>query len=112
MQNYKKFEIKHSIKNIPNAKNEEYKEKLIEKTQHLVRRMRWKAKFFEDENNVATEEHDNYGFKTTRLPKPVDNLKAFEEDLINMVKNVEFKTNRSRFQSELIKTVRDIFNKP
>ena len=47
------FEIKHLTKNIPNAKNEEYKEALIEKTQHLVRRMRFKAKFFEDENETV-----------------------------------------------------------
>ena len=47
---YKHFEIKHYVKNIPTAKNEEYKEKLIKQTQHRVRRMRWKAKFFEDEN--------------------------------------------------------------
>ena len=78
MPSYKKFEIKHSSQNIPDAKNEEYKKQLIEKTEHLVRRMRWKTKFFEDENNVAAEEHD----KTTRLPTPVNNLKVFEEDLI------------------------------
>ena len=107
MPNFKKFEIKHSTKNIPNAKNEEYKETLIEKTQHLVRRMRFKAKFFEDENLIA-EEYDNYGFKTKRSPKPIDHLQAFEEDLIKMVQNVEFRTTRSRFQNELLKIVRDI----
>ena len=70
--------------------------------------MKWKAKSFKDENNVAEEEHDSCGFKTTRIPKPVDDLKAFAEDLINMVKNLEFRTSRSRFQAELIKTVQDI----
>ena len=59
--------------------------------------MRLKAKLFEDENDVAAEEHDSYVFKTTPLPKLVDDLKVFVEDLINMVKNVEFRTSKSRF---------------
>ena len=33
--------------------------------------MRFKAKFFEDENETV-EEYDTYGFKTKRSPKPVD----------------------------------------
>ena len=100
MPNFKKFEIKHSTKSIPNAKNKEYKEALIEKTQRLVRRMRFNAKFF--------DEYDTYGFKTNRSPKPVDYLQAFEGDLIKMVQNVEFRTTRSRFQTELLKIVRDV----
>ena len=107
MSNFKKFEIKHSTKNIPNASESVYKEALIQKTQHLVRRMRWKAKFFEEED-VSTEDHDNYGFKTTRTPKPIEHLQAFEEDLIRMVQNVEFRKTRSQFQTELLKIVRDI----
>ena len=57
---------------------------------------------------MSEEEHDNYGFKTTRTPKPIKHLQAFEEDLIKMVQNVEFRTTRSRFQNELLKIVRDI----
>ena len=107
MYEFKKFEIKHSTKNIPCAKQEVYKEALIQKTQHLVRRMRWKAKFFEEEDHNV-EEHETYGFKTTCTPKPIQHLQAFEEDLIKMVQNVEFRTTRSRFQNELLKIVRDI----
>ena len=108
MSEFKKFEIKHSTKNIPNASEEEYKQALIQKTQHLVRRMRWKAKFFEEEEEVSAEDHDNYGFKTTRTPKPIQHLQAFEEDLINMVQNVEFRKTRSKFQTELSEIVRNI----
>ena len=54
MASFKKFEINHSIKNIPKSSNENYKENLIDKTEHILRRMRWKAKFFEEENDVAT----------------------------------------------------------
>ena len=108
MSKFKKFEIKHSTKNIPNASEEEYKQALIQKTQHLVRRMRWKAKFFEEEEEVSAEDHDNYGFKTTRTPKPIQHLQAFEEDLINIVQNVEFRKTKTKFQTELSEIVRNI----
>ena len=40
---------------IPCAKlNDAYLEEVIKKSQHLIRRMRWKAKFFEEEDQVAT----------------------------------------------------------
>jgi len=108
MSDFRKFNIKHSTKNIPCAKQDAYKEALIQKSQHLIRRMRWKAKFFEEEDQVAAEEHETYGFKTTRTPKPIQHLQAFEEDLFKMVQSVEFRTSRIRFQNELLKTVRDI----
>ena len=75
--------------------------------QHLVRRIRFKTKFFEDAN-VAAEDYDTYGFKTKRSPKPVNYLQTFEENLIKMVQNVELRTTRSRFQTELLKVVRDV----
>ena len=65
-------------------KTKNIKKQLKKKTQHLVIRMRLKAKLFEDEN-VAAEKYDTYGLKTKRSPKPVDHLQAFEEDLIKMV---------------------------
>ena len=81
MWNFKKFDIKYSTKNIPSTRNEEYKEAGIEKTQHLVRRIMFKAKFFKDES-VISEECESYGFKTKRSPKSMYHLKVFEEDPI------------------------------
>ena len=96
--------------NILCAKQDVYKEALIQKTQHLARRMRWKAKFFEEEDQVAAEEHKTYGLKTQAHLSQYNIyiLQAFEEDLIKMVQDVEFRTSRSRFQNELLKIVRDI----
>ena len=62
----------------------------------------------ESEDQVAAEEHETYGFKTTRTPKPTQHLQTFEEDLIKMVQDVEFRTSRSHFQNELLKIVQDI----
>ena len=67
--------------------------------------MWWKAKFFKETDQVAAEKHETYGFKTTRTPKPIQLLKAFEEDLIKILQNVEFRTTRRRFQNELLKIV-------
>jgi len=70
--------------------------------------MRRKPKLFEEENDVAAEDHEPNGFKTT--PKPIQHLQVFEEDFIKMVQNVMFKTTRSRFHNELLKIVRDLGN--
>ena len=45
------------------------------------------------------------GFKTTLVTKPDDNLKEFEEDVINMVRNMEFRKSRSCFQTIMNETV-------
>ena len=49
-----KVNLGYSTKNIPFANKEQYKMKLIEKTEALIKRMRWKATFF-----LARNEEDN-----------------------------------------------------
>ena len=41
----------YSTKNIPLASKESYKYKLIDKTEKLLKRMRWKAYFFDKHND-------------------------------------------------------------
>ena len=108
MSDFRKFNIKYSTKNIPCAKQDTYKEALIQKSQHLIRRMQWKAKIFEEEEQVAAEEHETYGFKTTRTPKAIQYLQAFEKDLIKMIQSVELIISRSRFKNKILKIVQDI----
>ena len=65
---YKRFELKHSLKNIPIPGKEEYKLKLIDKTRHFLRRMRLKAFFFEKEDQQQNEVSERYGFKSRFTP--------------------------------------------
>ena len=55
-----------------------------------------------DENDTATEN------RTTTDSKPAGNLNAFEENLINIFRNVEVRKSRTSFQTDLMNVVRNI----
>ena len=42
----KKFEFRHSLKNIPIPQKDVFMKKLISKTEDFIQRIRWKAFFF------------------------------------------------------------------
>ena len=60
----------YSLKNIPVPTLSSYKLRLIEKTESVIKRMRWKAHFFlkEDSNDETKQERESYGFKTRKMP--------------------------------------------
>ena len=64
-----KTNLHYSAKNIPTASNNTYKTQLIAKIEAVIKRMRWKAIFFEansEENEEDEEDHqiENYGLKS------------------------------------------------
>ena len=42
-----------------------------------------------------------YGLRTKMSPPSINELKGFENDLISLIKNIEFKKTGSKFQSKL-----------
>ena len=84
-----KLSIGFSTKNIPLPSQNDFSQRLIEKTEHFLRRMRWKAYFFLNPD-VSTTSKDTYGFKSTKNPPPVDELKEFEDDMLKMVQSTKF----------------------
>ena len=98
-----KVNLGYSTKNIPFANKEQYKMKLIEKTEALIKRMRWKATFFlaRNEEDDENEKPENYNLPTKKCPKQVTELVAFERDLFNMVRNIEFRNAKSVFQDRM-----------
>lgn len=79
----------YSLKNIPIPPEKLYKKRLLEKIDDVTKRMRWKAYFLE--RNDTREEKDNYGFKTRTCPPPTKEMENFENDLIEMAQNVDFR---------------------
>ena len=51
---------------------------------------------------------NNFGFKTKNTPPPCAELEKFEEDLLNLSKNIKFKNTKSNFQKKLHKDVSEI----
>ena len=100
------FNIAYSNKNIPIPSENEYKLKLIMKTENFLKRMRWKALAFL--GKLKGSDKENFGFKTVKCPSSVKELVPFENDMMEMIKNLEFKRVHSEFQSILNNDIREI----
>ena len=83
-----KFSVNHSTKNIPLPSQNDYRQRLIEKTEQFLRRMRWKAYFFLNPGTISNTK-DTYGFK------------EFENDMLKMIQSTKFKHIKSPFLNKL-----------
>jgi len=94
-----KFNIGYSTKNIPLPSQNDFLQRLIEKTKQFLLRMRWKAYFFLNPS-TSTASKDTYGFKSTknthdRWTKRFNKLKDNTERIKNGTKLLiaAYKTN-------------------
>ena len=106
--------LSYSTKNIPLGNERSYKVHLIEKVEAVIKRMRWKATFFQEnrknENNEENPRPENYGLKTANCPDQVKDLIPFEKDLIKLAKNIKFRRTTSNFQNQMKDDIRAIWN--
>ena len=58
--------------------------------------------------NLIELDKDNYGFKTVKCPSSVKEVVSFENDVMDMIKNLEFKRVNNEFQSNLRNDIRQI----
>ena len=79
---------------------DEYKCKLIEKTEHLCKRMRWKPFFFLHPS-VDGNRKETFGFSSPKSPPQVHAMLNFEKRLLGMVKNIKFRKVKCEFQKKL-----------
>ena len=108
--NYQVKDFGYSTKNILLASKSKYLQTLIEKTESLIHRMRWKAFFFL-QNDTLSSDKETYGFKSKRPPPHVSALDEFEDNMLNMIQRIEFKTNctaTNNLQAKLDKDVQEI----
>ena len=66
--------------------------------------MRWKAFHFLGLTTPANK--NTFGFKSKNCPPSVKEMRAFEEGMINIIKNIEYK----EFQQDLKKDISSIKN--
>ena len=100
-----KFNISYSTKNIPLPSRNDYLQRLIEKTEQFLRRMRWKAHFYLNHDTTSSSK-ETYGFKSTKNPPPI------EDDVLKMIQSVKFKQLNSPFLNKLKKDTDRIKNEP
>ena len=77
----------HSIKNIPLPSAKDYNRALIEKTELLCKRMRWKAFFFLNPN-VGINKKETFGFTSKKTPPQISEMLNFEKRLLQMIANI------------------------
>ena len=79
----------------------------------VIARMRWKAIYFNNNNSTDNNTEDNtewYGLKSPYSPRQVKELTPFENDLVELIRNIKFRTSRNTFQEKLkedIKLIKD-----
>ena len=107
--NFIRKPINYSTKNIPLTSEKAYKKLLVEKIELLIKRIRWKAFFFDNPSNDE-ESVQKYGFKSRSSPAQHKDLIKFEEDLLALAKNVKFSKTTNKFQQNLMKDIKSIKN--
>ena len=107
----KKFNIGYSTKKIPLPSRNDYLQRLIEKTEQFLRKLRWKAYFFFLNPDTAPSSKKTYGFKSTKNPPPVEEL-DFEDGMLKMVNYVKLKQVNNSFLNKLTDDTELIRNEP
>ena len=97
--NMEKVSFDQSLKNIPVPDIKTYRESLIGSLDKVIKSFRWKAKFFLKPR--AKQSKENYGLKTIKSPETIPELKNFENDLIKMAQNIEFRKFENNLQKNL-----------
>lgn len=93
-----------SLKYIPNTNRSNYFVKLIQKSEEVIRRMRWLAHFFLRKNN--TKWPVDYGFSSKRTASFAKRL--LEEDLLDIVNSISFYKKKNYFHKTSGRIATDI----
>ena len=72
--------------------------------------MSWKALEFLGKLNKKNNNTETYGFQSIRFPPAVEELSNFENNLLLMIKNIEFRKINKSFQERLSNDIKQIKN--
>ena len=103
-----KFNFGYSNNNIPIATERQYKFKLVENIEALIKRMPWKAFYFEQSNTRKNSKNINYGLTSDKTPPPMKLLELFEKDLFKTVEKIRFRKMNWEFQDKLTSDIKGI----
>ena len=103
-----KVNFNYSLKNIPIPGKNYYLKCLLDKLNHFVRRLRWKAFFFDHKTEQNPNYEKNFGFTSDRCPPRCNDLAEFENDLYKMVRSIKFRKITNPFLLKLAKDVKYI----
>ena len=70
-QRMDKFNFGYSTNNITKATEKQYKLKLVEKIKAVIKRMQWKAFYFEQSDTRNNSKNIYYGLTSDKAPSPL-----------------------------------------
>ena len=70
-------------------------------TDSFLRRIRWKAHHFLKPAGTQSPTNETFGFRITKSPPAIKELNQFEDKMLTLIQNIEFKTDRNKFQRKL-----------
>jgi len=107
-----KVNLGYSLKNIPIPSQSSYLKSFISKVDSFIHRIRWKAYFFDknQEQDNVNETKANYGFKSEKSPPQHKALIPFENDLYELINTITFSRHRNSFQKKLVADIKSIKN--
>ena len=86
----------------------------MEKIELRIKRMRWKAHFYNERKDAKENEThtipETSGLKSLNCPPQVRELIQFESDLLDIIKSLKFRKTRSSFQNILKDDINTINN--
>ena len=94
----------YSMKNIPIPGKHQYQKKLIQKGEEFITRLRWKM--FALQNPDTSTSKETFGFKTSNTAPQFFEIKPFETDFFEMIKNIQYRHVYNNFQIELKKDIK------
>ena len=89
VMNMEQVNFNYSLKNIPIPTEKEYLIELISSINIFIANVKWRCFHFQNPTNSNRKE--TFGFKTTSPPPSIFELKQFEQELYDIVKNIKFK---------------------
>ena len=97
---------------VPSQKS--YQLQLIDKTECIIKRMRWKVPFFQnDANNTSNKMvKETYRFKSKYHPGQCKELETFEKDLYNIVSSLKYRKPTDDFQEQKKEDISSINSSP
>ena len=106
-----RVKFNYSMKNIPIPSKNANLKNLVFKLESFIKRIRWKTYFFENSNEInETTTATNIRFISVKTPPKNEHLSAFENDLYDLVRNIEFKRINTAFENRLNKDINLINN--
>ena len=77
----------------------------------VIKRMRWKAHFFLKGDKIS-DLNNPFGLLSNKTPPTILEMKSFENDVINLIKNIKFRNAENQFQISLANDLKRINSSP